>query len=267
MVSPTTNFWVGIHSSTTKNGAGAVQAGIAATVEAIPANFTHDTILFAGPSSPRPSSDSSQFPSTCSSLSLVFACSNMGVKNSLILKSTPNSCVTPRVVFPSFGTGHAERHTCDDGTCRFHFEHQNFEWLCRRCKEVDGRENVVTCTWDEKTAVTDAGRGRGRPENSSLPTAVEGLRGLAGYVWRGELLVCKVHGTVHTSRQNWSVWGGNEDPEKSAVLKRCFHVFASEPEPELPALSVEPEPLLGAAAVVRPRASPFRAVAPASYHS
>ena len=105
MVSPTTNFWVGIHSSTTKNGAGAVQAGIAATVEAIPANFTHDTILFAGPSSPRPSSDSCQFPSTCSSVSLVFACSNMGVKTSLMLKSTPNSCVTPRVVLPPFGTG------------------------------------------------------------------------------------------------------------------------------------------------------------------
>ena len=48
MISPTTNFWVGIHSSTTANGPGAVQAGIKATVSAIPANFTHDTILFAG---------------------------------------------------------------------------------------------------------------------------------------------------------------------------------------------------------------------------
>ena len=49
----------------------------------------------------RTPSDSSQIPSTCSSLPLVFGCSNMVVKLPWCVKSIPNPCLTPRIVFPS----------------------------------------------------------------------------------------------------------------------------------------------------------------------
>ena len=55
----------------------------------------------AGPSTRLTPSDSSQFPSTCSSLPLVFGCSNVVVNLSWCVKSIPNPCLTPRIVFAS----------------------------------------------------------------------------------------------------------------------------------------------------------------------
>ena len=52
--------------------------------------------------SPLPSeSDSSQFPSTCSSLPLVFGCSDVVANLPWCVNRIPNPCLTPRIVFPS----------------------------------------------------------------------------------------------------------------------------------------------------------------------
>ena len=54
-----------------------------------------------GPSCPRPSSNSTQFPITCWRLPWMFAGSNTGVNLSGCMETRTNSCLTPRIVFPS----------------------------------------------------------------------------------------------------------------------------------------------------------------------
>ena len=46
VVSPKSNFFVGVHSSTTTPGL--LQAGLKASLRSIPANFTHETIISSG---------------------------------------------------------------------------------------------------------------------------------------------------------------------------------------------------------------------------
>ena len=48
VLSPANNFFVGIHSTADIAHPKLLQAGIKASVRSIPANFTHDTLLFAG---------------------------------------------------------------------------------------------------------------------------------------------------------------------------------------------------------------------------
>ena len=54
-----------------------------------------------GPSCPRPSSNSTQFPSTCWRLPWMFAGSNTGVNLSGCMETRTNSWLTPRIVFTS----------------------------------------------------------------------------------------------------------------------------------------------------------------------